>query len=405
MEKLYYENSYVKDFTAEIVNVIEEDNKYHIELDKTCFYPDGGEQPYDTGFINSSPVTYVYEKEGKIYHVTDAKPLKIHRVKCSIDWKRRFDYMQQHIAQHIISACISELLNINITSAHLGENSSYIDIDKSIESAQIKDVERRSNEIILNNIPLEILYPTNAEVKKLLGKKNSVKSNERIRLIRIEDILVTPCYGIHPNSTIEIQAIKIIKWTKKGTGTRIEFISGSRIISDYFLKYELIEKISSILSCSSDALLNEAKSFRENLNKVLAENGKLKTEIAEYEVQSLLNSCENINNIRIVKSIYDSIDLKHATLLASKLTAFPNVVVLFAIKSEDKSNLHFSRSNDLNILSMNSLLKDAITLVDGKGGGNDFSAQGGGKNNNNLESAIQYAYNKVKDSILANFKL
>lgn len=405
MEKLYYENPYQKDFTAEIVNVIEEDNSYHIELDKSCFYPDGGEQPYDIGFINSSPITYVYEKEDKVYHVTNIKPLKIHRVKCSIDWKRRFDYMQQHLAQHIISACFSELLNINVTSVNLGESSSYIDVDKSIEDVQIRDVEKRANEIILNSIPVETLYPTNAELKKLLGKKASIKSNEKIRLIRIEDVLITPCYGIHPNSTIELQAIKIIKWTKKGTGTRIEFISGSRTISDYFIRYEWIEKMSSILSCNEAALLNEVKNFKENLNKALSENGKLKAEIAEYEVQNMLNSCESINNIRIVKSIYDNIDLKHATLLASKLTVFPNVVVLFAVKSGDKSNLHFSCSKDLKILSMNSLLKDAITLVDGKGGGNDFSAQGGGKNNNNLDSAIQYAYNKVKDYIVGNSKI
>lgn len=119
----------------------------------------------------------------------------------------------------------------------------------------------------------------------------------------------------------------------------------------------------------------------------------------------MLNSCESINNIKILKSIYENADLKYITNLASKLVSFPNAIVLFAVKSEDKAQLLFMRSKDLNILSMNHLLKDAITLIDGKGGGSDFSAQGGGKNNNNLDSSIEYAYNKVKDCILSNSKI
>lgn len=405
LEKLFYENTYQKEFTAEIINMLEKDNKYHIELDKTCFYPEGGGQPSDTGYINSIPVTYVYEENGKIYHVTERNPMKIHRVKCSIDWEKRYDHMQQHLGQHILSACLIESFNANTIGFHLGKESSTIDIDKLIGKDEIKKAEEEANKIIFDNINVEILYPTKAELKKLRLRKALQKTDEKIRIVKIGDIDVNACCGTHPNSTIEVQLIKVIKFEKYKNGTRIHFLCGSRGVSDYFSKHESIETMSNLLSCSDNTVLSEIERLKKELNKAIAEKRDLKEEVARYEVQNMLNSCESINNIKILKSIYENADLKYITNLASKLVSFPNVIVLFAVKSEDKAQLLFMRSKDLNILSMNHLLKDAITLIDGKGGGSDFSAQGGGKNNNNLDSSIEYAYNKVKDCILSNSKI
>jgi len=124
LEKLCYENPYQKEFTAEVVNVIEKENQYHVELDKTYFYPEGGGQPSDTGYINGTAVTYVYEEDKKIYHVVEVKPLKIHRVKCSIDFEKRYDYMKQHLGQHILSACISDLYHYLFT---IGSGVNHLD--------------------------------------------------------------------------------------------------------------------------------------------------------------------------------------------------------------------------------------------------------------------------------------
>lgn len=402
MEKLYYDNPYQKDFTAEIINVLEKDNKYHVELDKTYFYPEKEGYPCDLGYINGSTVTHVYEENERIYHVVEVKPSKIHKVKCSIDWKRKYGYMQQHLGQHIISSCLLELFNANTIAFHLGEDQSYIDIDKTIGSAEIKNCEEMANKIIFDNTAVEIMYPTKSELKKLSLKKISLKSGEKIRIIKIGDVHISPCEGLHPNSTIEVQTIKVSKLTKRGNGTRIEFLCGSRAVSDYLTKHEWIEKMSNILSCNTNDLLSEVEKLSGELRKALSEKASLKAEVAQYEVQNMLNSCENIENIRILKSIHDNADLKYINLLASKLVSFPKVVVLFGSKNEDKAQLVFMRSKDITTLNMNSLLKDAITLIDGNGGGSEFSAQGGGKNNNNLDSSIEYAYNKIKESILSS---
>lgn len=400
MERSYYENPYQRDFTAEIINVIEKEGKYHIELDKTCFYPEGGGQPSDTGFIESSPVAYVYEENDHIFHVVDIKPSKIHRVKCSIDWKKRFDHMQQHLGQHILSACLAELFNANTVGFHLGVDYSSIDIDKVLGNDEIKKAEEMANGIVLDNINVEILYPTNSELKKLKLRKSPPKTTEQIRIVRIGDIDINACCGTHTKSTIEVQLVKISKWEKYKNGLRIEFLCGSRAVNDYSSKHAAIDKMASLLSCSSNSVLDEVERLTSELNKALSEKRALKAEIAEYEVQNMLNSCDTIEGIRVLKAIYDNTDLKHINLLASKLTSYPNVVVLFGVRSQDKVQLIFMRSKDLKILSMNSLLKDAITLIDGKGGGSDFQAQGGGKNNNNIESTMEYAYRKIKDSII-----
>ena len=175
MEKLYYENPYEKDFTAEIINVLEKDNKYHVELDKSYFYPANEGHSSDTGYINSNAVTSVYEKDEKIYHILEVKPLKIHKVKCSIDWEKKYDYMQQHLGQHIISSCFFQLFNANTIAFHLGDDVSYIDIDKIIGSNEIKNVDQMANKIIFDNIHVEILYPTKSDLKKLSLKKISLK--------------------------------------------------------------------------------------------------------------------------------------------------------------------------------------------------------------------------------------
>lgn len=400
MEKLFYENPYIREFTAEIIDIIQIDNEYHVELDKTCFYPEGGGQPSDTGYIEAAPVKYVYGKDDKIYHVVQVKPNKIHRVKCSINWERRFDHMQQHLGQHIISAFFAELFNANTIGFHLGENYSSIDLDKLIGSPEIKEVEKMANKLIQDNIKVEILYPTDRELKKMPLRKALPKTNEKIRIVKIGDLDINACCGTHPYTTIEVMLIKITRLEKYKNGSRLEFLCGQRAISDYLTKHEAIERISSILSCGLDGAANEIERLKGDLNKALSEKRALQAEVTEYEVKDMLNSCENINGKKILKSIYDEADLKRINSIASKLTSYPNVIVLFGVRSKDKAHLIFMRSRDLNIIDMNSLLKDAITLIDGKGGGSAFQAQGGGKNNNNLDSSIEYAYNKIKSSLM-----
>jgi alanyl-tRNA synthetase len=366
-------------------------------LDQTCFYPEGGGQPSDKGLIDSQKVTYVYEKDGTIFHVLERKPMKLHRVKCSIDWENRLDHMQQHCGQHILSACFLEQLNAGTIGFHLGDKYSTIDIDKPLSDSDTINAETAPNKTISDNVPVEILLPSYSELKKMNLRKVPPKTDEQIRIVKIGDMDTSACCGTHPKSTIEVQLIKITGWEKYKSGTRVEFICGKRAVSDYARKNDEIRKMAGLLSCSEVDLLPFVERLTSELREALSEKRALKSEIMQYEVKDILNSCESINNIKIVKTIYENTDLKYVDSLAAKLSANPNTIVLFGVKNNDRAQLIFMRSRDLNIISMNNLLKDAITLIDGKGGGSEFSAQGGGKNNNNLDSTLEYAYNKIKN--------
>ncbi|ABW20212.1 alanyl-tRNA editing protein [Alkaliphilus oremlandii] len=401
MEKLYYENAYERNFVANIIEVIEEDHQFHIRLDRTYFYPEGGGQPSDVGYIESSPIIYVYEKEDLIYHVTERKPSKFKKVQCEIDWQVRFDYMQQHLGQHILSASFVELFDATTIGFHLSKEYSTIDIDKVIDSDGFKKVEDLANETIANNLTVETLFPTEQELRKLpLRKQVSEKVQGPIRLVKIGDFDLVACCGTHPKSTLEVQLIKIIKVEKYKVGMRIEFLCGKRAIGDYSKKQESLKEVARLLGVNEQDVPARVHHMSSDINDLHSSVRALRSEVICHTVEKMLRDAETIDGIKVIKEVYQNIDLKYVNNIATQLTAYPNVIALFGIEADDKAHLLFAQSKELKLLSMNVLLKDAITLIDGKGGGSDFSAQGGGKNNNNLDSSIAYAYSKVRASIL-----
>jgi len=399
--KLYYENQYIKEFTAEIINIIEKDNEFHIELDKTAFFPGGGGQSWDTGKIEDSAITYVYESDGIIYHVSDKKPIKIHKAKCKVNWDYRFDGMQQHLGQHVLSLAFIDAFGCNTIGFHLGKDICTIDLDKLLSEEDIEKAEELANNYIFADKKVEFLFPTKSELKKLSLRKMPNIDNESLRLVKIEDIDLSACCGLHPKSTLELQAIKILKKEKYKGNMRLEFICGKRAVMEAFKKYKFSNKLCKTLNCNEDEALIKVNTITNELNNLTAENKNLKSQIADLEVQNILNSCEVINNMKIVKTIFTSADIKYVNLLASKLVSYDNVIVLYAVKSEAMANLLFMCSKNNKKISMNDLLKDAISLIDGKGGGSPFSAQGGGKGINNLESSIDYAFSKIKNMLVS----
>ncbi|MEG0707714.1 MAG: DHHA1 domain-containing protein [Cellulosilyticaceae bacterium] len=385
MSKLYYTQTYQTDFTAEVLSVTEKDGNFHIVLDQTAFYPEGGGQPSDTGFIEDCPITHVYEESDTIYHVSPKKPIKIHKLKCSIDWKRRFDHMQHHMAQHILSACLLDNFGASTLSFHLGSETCTIDTDKKLSPDELLEGERLVNELISENLMTEILYPTKQELKKLTLKKPLPKITGPVRLVQIGDLDISACCGLHPNSTLEVQMLKILKHEKHKTGLRITFIAGNRAITN-------------VLSTNLETFTQIQKLTKE-CQQLSAENRKLKNTITDYEVKDMLESAPTLGDVRIIQAIHENIEPKDLQAIATRLVAYPQVIALLGLKADKATHLVFMCSKDIKKISMNHLLKDSITLIDGQGGGTDFCAQGGGKSANNLASALDYALMKVKASL------
>lgn len=396
-DKAYYLDRYLKDFVAEVLEAKEVGDKYHILLDKTAFFPGGGGQPHDTGTIENIKVIDVYEENGNIYHVLEKKLLKIHKVKCSINWEKRFDGMQQHLGQHVLSGCFYSLFNSNTVSFHMGSEISTVDIEGQLDVEKIRLAEKMANEIIQENINVEVLMPKKSELKKLKLRRALPNTNEQITIVKIGDLDINACCGVHPNTTLDLQMIKIKKWEKHKGATRIEFLSGKRAIDDSLRKDLLISDIGKVLKASEKEMLSIIQNLNMEIKKHQNENKSLKIELSNYEVKEMLENGEKVKDKIIIKKIFENQDLKYVCRLAEKLVENENIVALFAVKYDDKSNLVFASAKNIKGISMGGLLKDAITLIDGRGGGSNNLAQGGGKTSNNLMSTLDYAEIKVKE--------
>ena len=395
MKKLYYEDQYLKEFTAEIIGVIEKNNLYYVSLDKTAFFPGGGGQHCDLGYIDNHKVIDIVEENGEIYHVTQTKPIKIHRVNCKIDWDRRLDGMQQHLGQHVLSGCFFKLFNANTVSIHLGNEISTVDIQGYLDEESIRKAERMANEIIYQNISVNFLTPSKKELKKLNLRRDLPNTNEQIRVVQIGDLDINACCGVHPSRTLDLQAIKIKRWEKHKGATRIEYLAGKRAIEDYFKKDDFRNQICKFLNCGEQDAINSVNKLSNELKACKDENRQIKIEISDYQIKDMIMSAENLGDISVITKIYESGDLKHISKIAEKIVLNDNMIVLLAVKNEEKANLIFAASKNINSISMSDLLKDAITLIDGRGGGSKFLAQGGGKNSSNLQGVIDYALRKV----------
>ncbi|MCC0702074.1 alanyl-tRNA editing protein AlaX-L [Clostridioides sp. ES-S-0049-02] len=396
MEKLYYTNQYVRDFTAEIIEIREIENKFHVLLDKTAFFPGGGGQFGDLGKIDNYEVISVYEEDKKVYHILDKKPIKIHKVKCSIDWDRREDGMHQHFGQHVLSGCFFKTFNANTTGFHLGNEYSTVDIEGNLDEEKIREIELLANEIIHQNIQVETLLPTKRELKKIWLRRALPNTNEEIRVVKIGDLDTNACCGVHPTSTRELRMIKIKKWEKHKSSTRIEFLAGKRAVDEVLKRDIYLTKICRYLSCSEEDAINGIVNLNEKVEDSLSKKRKLEEIVAKYQVKEMVENANKIGNISVVKKIYDEEDLKYVNKIANKITEDENKIALLAVRFEEKINLIFACSENLKAVNMGSLLKDAISLIDGKGGGSQVLAQGGGKNNGNLESTFDYAFMKLE---------
>ncbi|SKC79799.1 alanyl-tRNA editing protein [Maledivibacter halophilus] len=393
--KLFYKNTYIKEFNANIVHIVEKDDSFHVELNQTAFYPEGGGQPCDEGYIGDIKVSHVYEDKNKIYHVLDKLPSTLENIKCTINWEKRFDHMQQHLGQHILSAAFEKLYDANTIGFHLSPNTATIDVDKVLSGEDIKKVEYFANQIVFNDLLVKVLYPTKEELESLPLRKMPTVTDD-IRIVKLDDFDYSPCCGTHPNRSGEVGLIKIRKYEKYKSGLRIDFICGNRALMDYSIKNDITNSLSSRLSAKLDEILNIIDKDSEELQKIKKENKNLKEQIIKFEAAELMKTAKFEGNTKIIKNIFKHRNFNEVKLLSSILANNDTTVIIFAIDNKDKAQLIFNRSKDLDKIIMKDILNKCLPLIDGKGGGSPSTAQGGGTNTDNLEAAISLAYEQIK---------
>ena len=395
-EKIYYENQYIKEFEAEIIEIRETENKVYVVLDKTAFFPGGGGQSCDEGYIDGIKVIKVIE-EDVILHEVEKDIQKLGKVKCRIDWDVRLDGMQQHLGQHVLSGCFFSLFNINTCGIHLGESISTVDLIGEVSKEQILEAEKEANKVIAKNLKVNFVITDRQKAKKMGLRRELQSSDKTIRVVEIENLDINACCGVHPSQTLELQMIKIKGFEKHKGNTRIYFLAGKRAVNDYLERDSVLENICNMLSSNDKEVINSLKNLENELKQLRDENYKIRAEIGAIEIKALEDKSDKINNKNVICNIYNAENMKYLTKIANTLTQKESVIVLFASKEKDRCNLLFSASKDIKNIKINALLKDALTLIDGKGGGSPYFAQGSGKNVLNLQNAIEYVKRRIEE--------
>ena len=378
-ERLYHTDAYSIHFTASIVERINSDGLPAVILDHSLFYPDSGGQPHDTGKINDIAVinVYVRQSDQAVVHVLKEAP-QSDSISGDIDWTRRFDHMQQHTGQHILSRAFLELFDADTLSFHLGDHESTIDID--IANLRVQDVlkiENLTNKIIWENRPVKIQFLNKDEVESEGIRSVPDLERDRIRIITVDRFDKTACGGTHVSYTGEIGQLKILKSQSLRGGRRISFICGGRALKDYQHNASLIYQLASDFTTSPVEIKESVDKLRDENIKRLREIKKLRKRTIELEAEKYVVSAVSVGNIKIIKQHFSHRDPNELRQLANRLSQDSSTIVLFAL---NEPNLHFifCRSNDapgeMN-LPLNRVIEEFEST---KGGGSEKFAQASG---------------------------
>ena len=378
-EKLFYLDPYLREFPAAILRKTAlGDGRFAIVLDRTAFYPEGGGQPCDTGTLNELPVLTVQTKDDEIVHTVDGDPGD-GPVNGKIDWQRRFDHMQQHTGEHILSGVFLAKVQAENVGFHLSAASVQIDVTLPALSSELADeIETVANAVIFNDRPVDAKFVEPAELAAYALRKAPGAEFEQIRLVSVTDCDCCPCGGTHVRRTGEVGLLKIRGWEKRKNNIRVEFACGYRALADYRLKHELARTLSSRFSAPVELALPAFERFMEKQESLQRELNATRKAYHEELASRLLSKAAPVGGIRIVSHVFAGYGAADLQDFAARITATDSALCLVAAVDEAAGRSSFLFAAAANVpVAMNDLLKRSLAPVGGKGGGNAATAQGG----------------------------
>jgi alanyl-tRNA synthetase len=379
-ERLYYTDSYLTDFRAHVVERAA--GGATVYLDRTAFYPTSGGQPYDTGSIAGVPVKDVIDEGERIAHVL-AAPVDSEEVDCRIDWQRRFDHMQQHTGQHLLSAVFAELFGVATVSVHFGAGGSTIDLNSpSLSADQIRAAELRANEAVCQNLPVSVLF---AAASDDLGLRKASSRAGELRIVAIEGLDRSACGGTHVRATGEIGPVLIRKLDKVRGATRVEFLCGHRAARRARADFDALSGIAQALSTPLDDAPALVTAQIEALKIADKDRRRLEEQLGTAHGRELYHAASPDScGIRRATKRLASGALDPLRTIAQGFCAAPLAVFVGLV--EQPPAILFATSQDSG-LDSGKLLKAALSGVGGRGGGTPRLAQGSAPSLSALEQA------------------
>ena len=368
-ERLYYTDSYLREFQARVVERSADGRTLY--LDRTLFYPASGGQPFDVGTIAGVTVVEVVDEEERVAHRL-AAPLAAGEVAGEIDWTRRFDHMQQHSGQHLLSAVFEELFGLHTVSFHLGAESATIDLEGGgVEARTVTEAERRANQVVAENRAMDVRFE---EAGAAQGLRKASERAGLLRIVSIEGLDRSACGGTHVRTTGEIGPILLRRTEKIRQSVRVEFVCGGRAVRRARADFEALSRVAQLFSAPLDeaaamvaAQLDAAKSGEKARRK-------LELDLAAYRGKELYSTtAPGEDGMRRVIERLDRGNLEDLRAVAQNCTAQAKSVYVATLR--DPPSVLLAASADCGV-DAGKVLKSALTEAGGRGGGNARIAQG-----------------------------
>ncbi|MDX9956037.1 MAG: DHHA1 domain-containing protein [Anaerolineae bacterium] len=376
-EKLYYTDVTSKDFTARVELQQETPQGPAVCLDRTAFYPTSGGQQHDVGTINDIAVRDVWsDAEGRIWHLLE-KPLDASSVRGSIDWEVRFDHMQQHSGQHLLSAAFMRLLKANTLSVHMGTAINTVDLDlPQLSWEEAFRVEEEVNRIIQENRRVAV-HLVGEDALADFNLRREPQVHGVIRIVQVEGYDASPCGGTHTPFTGQIGLVKLTAIERYKGGVRVTFLCGMRALRDYRHKLQILQRLSLQLSAGSDDFADAVAKLQEEIRMLRRSQQQSQQMVAEIEAQQLWQATPVLNGARRIVKYWETRSFSEIQALARQLRELPLIVAFLMVAEGENLRLICTRSDDLEKVDAGACMRAATKELGGRGGGTPITAQGG----------------------------
>lgn len=375
--RLYREDAYLRAFTGEVTAVRDIGGRAAVALSQTAFYPSAGGQPCDLGRLGALSVTDVYEADDEIWHVLDGGPPPVpgERLEGVIDWDRRFDHMQQHSGQHILSQAFLRALNAQTLSVHMGTTCTIDVALPALDDASAARVEALANTVVMENRPV-IIREVDADRVADLGLRRPPKVTGQVRVVEIENFDPSACGGTHVRGCAEVAPIVIRGWERYKGGTRVDFVCGGRALRDTRERLALVRDLAGQFSVGEPELRDAVARLRERLRDLERDLAEARAHLVGHEAAELVEAARRSSgsgDVAIVAAAFSGRPLEELRALARAVTGRGACVAILA--SDLDRRIIVARSAGVPV-DASVILREALSAHQGRGGGKPEAAEG-----------------------------
>ena len=372
--RFYYQDPYQTEFDATVVAQHEIEGHPAIVLDQTAFYPTSGGQPNDTGRLNDVRVHDVQvTDEGTVIHILE-KPLTQTTVHGQVDWERRFDHMQQHTGQHILSQAFIQLFDIETVSFHMSEAISTIDLNRApLTPQQVTQAVTLANKVVIENRPVTAQFVDQDRLSEFpLRKMPTVEGP--IRIVQVAGFDWSPCGGTHVQASGEVGPIQVTRIERRKNQTRIHFLCGQRALQDYTTKQQIVQDLTAHFTTAEDQIMASVERMEAQVKTLQKKLSAIQAQLVEYELENWIANAQTVGTARVVHMVFDDYGLPMVKEIARRVTERKGMVALLAT-GQPRVQFVFARSDDVQA-DMSHLVRIACAAGGGRGGGRPQFAQG-----------------------------